>query len=446
MKNFGLETCTNPNSHNPKKFRYLVHALQSPSARLAHWIWFLQMAASEINRWRQVQISTIDPWKNPQELYKKGVISTSLIDENHRKTWAEVGFILEAPDENVLDCWSQDLWTALYSREIVKKSREISWRIHDVLDANDLLENSSNDNYNEVVITWESDTWKVQIVWVFEKILPDGTPLDKKLSEKIRWIWARLNVPIVQILEPIQQIPDSLPKIKSDYENDLVEKRIWFTFAQWNTYYSLRIFENGKPMFHVWKHWFSVMEWMNREQFQFCVEFIKKNIPPWKDNEWKDMISQLVTAFDRFEYENTCNPPTVTYDDNGKPISFWLVHYDVHYHINLESKKASSVKNYSEYVEKSLETNFFEKSLLGGKWKTMFDIELLKAQVENDVLMDRKLKSDVLQVIEAAIKIKDQLKWPQVWLTSLEKFFDNLKGSKYTWEVFDKNHWVDPKK
>ena len=205
---------TDPREHNPNYFKYIVHSIQSESLRLHRDILEIQL---KLNGLDVDENRRTDLLRNSDDIAKKAVISTSLIDQNHRGTWGNVGFILDVPAENILSVSNQDMGSLPRSAEYVKARL----RERDIESPDVLLKNTHPSQYNELEITGTNPfdlSKKVKVIGVFIKVGPDGKPQenDANLLGKIRGIAGTYNLPIIDI-----------PIIYNDY----VDRKIHPTFA-----------------------------------------------------------------------------------------------------------------------------------------------------------------------------------------------------------------------
>ena len=92
---------TDPRFHDPKKFRYLVHALRpygNPPPALAS----LYVGLDEIEYSQQFGNQKINLIEQPEQVANRVSLSMSLIDENHTRTFHDAGLIITAPPENIM--------------------------------------------------------------------------------------------------------------------------------------------------------------------------------------------------------------------------------------------------------------------------------------------------------------------------------------------------------
>lgn len=183
---------TQPTQHDPNKFAYIVHAL--PPNDLGS-----NYNANEI----------INLWKNPQDISKKVLLSTSLISDLKRGTYRNLGFILRVPPENIVSTHSRDSGTnnhfesdnpAGVAAEITRLSRSFK-----IKDPEDLIETSDSRVFNEVVVTGTSDLGsKIEIAGVFVVVDKSGNPLVKRTEDlqSLIDIAKQYALPVVPIETP----------------------------------------------------------------------------------------------------------------------------------------------------------------------------------------------------------------------------------------------------
>ncbi|MEK7137775.1 MAG: hypothetical protein AAB853_05850, partial [Patescibacteria group bacterium] len=203
------EGFSNPEEHKDDQFRYLIHGVMNPAIRATQNVGFLQIARSEIERGNDVHLKIIDLLQQPQRIADKPIISSSLIDQEHRETWAPVGFILKAPPQNIIDASPEDMGTNFVNPASVRERARHAVRTK----VDDLLMQTSPYQYNEVVVEGKTEAGKVEIVGVYEKVFEDGEPVDEAMSKEIRRVARQHGYPVTQIIEKGHQYPDHPPKI-----------------------------------------------------------------------------------------------------------------------------------------------------------------------------------------------------------------------------------------
>ncbi len=204
---------TNPRHHDPKSFRYIVHALVDDISRLSQNIAANQSRAGTDN--------TIDLLSHPERISQKPFISTSLIDQDHSATFAASGFILDVPPTNIIETSPTDLASNM-------------WRGHsDVQDAIDkrsvtttpqnLLAQTNRLKHNEVVVTGTHPQTQepVRIAATFYKVSPSGRLLETEARlYQLKGIANRLNIPHIPIIDTATITNDKTSKTFVEYGPD----------------------------------------------------------------------------------------------------------------------------------------------------------------------------------------------------------------------------------
>jgi hypothetical protein len=115
---------TDPSSHDPNNFRYLVHGMSvRGTASMAE-------AYEGINRDsygltdEAVAAQRTDLLSTPEQVQKRITMSTSLIDAERRHTWNEAGIILGVPEEDVLITAPRDVGTIHGNRDWIERHNE----------------------------------------------------------------------------------------------------------------------------------------------------------------------------------------------------------------------------------------------------------------------------------------------------------------------------------
>lgn len=125
---------TDPSHHDPGKFRYLVHldvgrAPDGTDPGTTPWEYFLE---------------------NPDRLRSMPVISTSLVDQDHRVLYelsaADHGFILEVPESSVIATNFMDMFSKFEDVEILREKFPVA-------NPDQLLAETKTTRWNEVAIS-----------------------------------------------------------------------------------------------------------------------------------------------------------------------------------------------------------------------------------------------------------------------------------------------------
>src|SRR3989344_3488980 len=207
---------SSPLSYTPQDFRYLIHGVHEEGS-IVRTMQMIHLLTREIEG-AQVIGEKIDLLRNPEKLAEKPTISCSLIDQNHRNTWAPGGLILNVPLENILKTCSQDCGNNFANSgnhlDELYKEREK----YGIADPQTLLDATHPLIYNEVVVAGTGrEGKKVGLSGVFIKNLPGGAAVDEGLARTLTSLaWSR-KLPIVQIMESFMQFKDSNPEFSDTY-------------------------------------------------------------------------------------------------------------------------------------------------------------------------------------------------------------------------------------
>ena len=195
---------TDPEKHNPKNFRYLVHAF-NPSATVSQPLVAISAELSGEYKVDETEgDQSINLFEEPERLAERVSLSMSLIDQDHTGTWGKGGIIVEAPEENIVITSPTDVGSHNSSKEFLERQAQKQPR----LAGEQLLKFTSHGIYNEVVAFAKSETGKpLRLKGFFIKVDKNGQPTDPVIAQKMRQHAARLNLPLVeiQVLGPYEQ-------------------------------------------------------------------------------------------------------------------------------------------------------------------------------------------------------------------------------------------------
>ena len=188
---------TDPSTHTSGQFRYLVHGI-SPKASN-----FMKGMASDSQtaETEALQNSTssgdqsINLYEEPERVAERISLSMSLIDQDHTGTWTYGGLILDVPEKNIIGNGPHDIGSANWDKSLLQSQFDGST----ILNPEDLLNNSSKFDYNEVIAFANLDGSKIRLKGFFVVVDSSGFPLDKPLSDKIKAHADRLDLPLVNI-------------------------------------------------------------------------------------------------------------------------------------------------------------------------------------------------------------------------------------------------------
>ncbi|MCX7928764.1 MAG: hypothetical protein N2558_03730 [Patescibacteria group bacterium] len=199
---------SDPKKHDPKKFRYLVHAF-NPFATASQQ---LAAVSAELSGACKVDKSegdqSINLFDQPERLGERVSLSMSLIDQEHTRTWGQGGIIVEAPEGNIVITSPTDMGSHSSSKEFLR--RQAQGRL--LLSGDQLLKLTSGGIYNEVVAFGRSESGEtLQLRGFFIKVDKRGQPTDPVIAEKMKQHARRLNLPLVEI------------QVQGPYEQEMFE-------------------------------------------------------------------------------------------------------------------------------------------------------------------------------------------------------------------------------
>ncbi len=206
---------TDPKEHDPKKFRYLVHAF-NPFATASQP---LVAISAEVSGAYKVDKSegdqSINLFDQPERLGERVSLSMSLIDQEHTGTWGQGGIIVETPEENIVIVSPTDTGSHSSSKDFLRRQAQDQLR----LSGEQLLQSTSDGIYNEVVAFAKSERSEVvRLQGFFIKVDKRGQPTDPVIAEKMKQHARRLNLLLVEI------------QVQGPYEQEMfeiTENSIW---------------------------------------------------------------------------------------------------------------------------------------------------------------------------------------------------------------------------
>ncbi len=184
---------SNPKKHNHRRFCYLVHGLAGQHGRA------IMLAATLEHHIEQGTNPPpmIDLLEKPLRIDEKKVISASVMNQDHRKTFADVGLIIKAPFENILRVAKTDLGTD-FIEDPEKVLAELKTK-RKLATVDELLQQSIM--HNEVVLTGTTDAGKVEVIGFWNKIDKQGYPLDADTTYKLVDLSLRFRLPRISIVD-----------------------------------------------------------------------------------------------------------------------------------------------------------------------------------------------------------------------------------------------------
>jgi len=199
---------TDPKEHDPKKFRYLVHAF-NPFATASQP---LAAISAELSSAYQVDKSegdqSINLFDQPERLGERVSLSMSLIDQKHTGTWGQGGIIVDAPEGNIVITSPTDTGSHSSSKDFLRRQAQDQLQ----LSGEQLLLSTSDGIYNEVVAFAKTEGGEtVRLKGFFIKVDKRGQPTDPVIAEKMKQHSRRLNLPLVEI------------QVQGPYEQEMFE-------------------------------------------------------------------------------------------------------------------------------------------------------------------------------------------------------------------------------
>lgn len=204
--------CADPKQHDPSTYRYLVHGIMAAASRVAAYTQIKGKTTKETEseeatyKQAKTKFSGIDKmlvesekdvggqrtftlnarffvqYLRDPDVLKSVIISTSLIDQNHRATYYPFGFILNVPAVNIYSASSRDQGVSNRTDDILGEfqrifnSNNVGNRIlspKQVLDGTPKPEGKTG--YNEVVVVGTSPEGKhVSVSGLFVKVNAAG--------------------------------------------------------------------------------------------------------------------------------------------------------------------------------------------------------------------------------------------------------------------------------
>ncbi len=192
---------TDPKSHNPDNFCYIVHAVNPVSQILLMGV--IHQAGEFDHR------QNIDLLRNPYLISAKKKISASVVSDEHMETFGEVFFILDVPWSNILDMDYEDRTIAtgtleehlahqqlphMSPRELVRATRDRATR----------------SAWNEILITGKRGENVVRNIGagiVYDRAV-DGTVYAPIGADEIKQICSSLGLPLIEFYKDSPQLKE----------------------------------------------------------------------------------------------------------------------------------------------------------------------------------------------------------------------------------------------
>lgn len=179
---------TSPREHDPSNFRYTVHMFNPYNIQFNLGVIIGERPYSTSQATNLLEI--------PENLSQRVSLSMSLIDQDHTNTWGPGGLIVNIPAGNVLITSPTDAAVVNSSREALIRQASTMKK----LTPEEVLEQTQDDSYNEIVALGASDTGdelELQGFLVMRDI--DGDLVDDDIGEKLARHALRLHMPLVYV-------------------------------------------------------------------------------------------------------------------------------------------------------------------------------------------------------------------------------------------------------
>lgn len=202
---------TDPQTHDPNHFCYIVHAL-SPNAKQG-----LMLAVIRHNGYDFKQ--EIDLLREPERITEKLLISSSIVNQDHTATFDNTFFILNVPWINFVSMSPRDAGTNVATPLVVLESARPPYTTPSGL-ITETRYIGGDSSINEVVVTGNKEGNLVEIIGVGIKLTDTGDtkPREPKEAERMREIAGYMNVPLIEIIEQ-SRIEDSEAEVNYSYVN-----------------------------------------------------------------------------------------------------------------------------------------------------------------------------------------------------------------------------------
>jgi hypothetical protein len=182
---------SDPRTHTDSSFRYLVHGFQGRGGDIIQTMHMLQaLKTGEAEDLGE----KIDLLTHPHKVGEKKLISSSVIDQDHRTTFGDAGLILRALAENVLDAFPTDAGT-----DFANPTKEINTSTKNKCSVNELMYASNDDSWNEVRLVGTTEAGKVEAAGVWIKVTEEGKAIDEETARQLRATAAREDLPVINI-------------------------------------------------------------------------------------------------------------------------------------------------------------------------------------------------------------------------------------------------------
>ncbi len=192
---------TDPRSHDPGNFCYIVHAVNPYSAQLGNY-----MGGEEFD-----PMQDIDLLRTPHFISRKKKISVSIVSDEHMKTFGNVFFILDVPWSNILDMAPEDEQIATRTLEEYLASQQLPYMSPREL-VRATRDRATKSAWNEILITGKMGENVVRNIGggiIYDRVA-DRTVYAPVGTDEIKQICFLLGLPLIEFykdLPPLKEGP-----------------------------------------------------------------------------------------------------------------------------------------------------------------------------------------------------------------------------------------------
>ena len=208
---------TNPRSHDPDNFCYIVHAVNPHSALSGNY-----MGGEESD-----PMQDIDLLRTPHLISRKKKISASIVSDEHMETFGKVFFILDVPWGNILDMAPEDEAIATRTLEEHLASQQLPYMSPREL-VRETRYRATKSAWNEILMTGKMGEDEVRNIGagiIYDRTA-DGTVYAPAGAEEIRQICSSSGIPLIEFYNDLPKLEEEpvqyLRNLSGDKEVALV--------------------------------------------------------------------------------------------------------------------------------------------------------------------------------------------------------------------------------
>lgn len=250
---------TDPKDHHDDRFCYLVTGIMTGADSTLKQLLYLKSDLYEPER-------SIDLFEEPLEILKKELISSTIVDQDHRGTFGSCGLILVTPYENVIAAYSEDAGSH-FDWEKLKKPNTIVPTIPEIMEA------TYQTDHNEIVLKGTSSSGSVLVKGFWAKVTENGQVVNEEGFKRMQAHALDLGLPFVEIQQESMEWNDIKPELYRDSEgkiNFIAVNRKGLRYC-----FSL----NAKnPQFYIVDDRVKSRA-MTREEFDYAFDVLSQELP-----------------------------------------------------------------------------------------------------------------------------------------------------------------------